>query len=619
MRALDEEAKRWLETYSHQLEPEEILSEREKEIYRWSDDKWPIPKPIYGMGIFAEINSEEKFNKIIGNSNNKNEILNNKELYDNWILPHAVLLFGKSWFDKTKWKKQIKSGVPFSLFSDEDKRTIKNLNCNLENTTAGKALISIIINKTSFALRMFLSQDRENINVGAYIIESIKNEIINYRGNEEGFKLQSVAVCPYCLSQRGKVSYKIPLIDLGNKRFMCPKCNDRAKNYKIQVENERSKENLKNYNKFVKFSNFFGMSCVCPSDNCMGKFIPIEFIENLDIECLQNVYIKSIKSFKKAPEEMQNNNITCPFCKIQFTLKEALKKSSGWKRKSGFLTGLPHAIVWKKNIINNVDNERASENINSIAGNNFRPENNIFIKQNLEIIKNEILIKMSEKNKRTYSGLTSWYFYLAAMKWINNFSEDAFKYFFNHSQESVRGNETSIHQSFFHLWMDVLNENIKDFNKFEIFNLEDFKWFCHVPKFSYGPKFVFEANVVSKKRILNVLSNKNIRFARVLSIKKENEEFIGEMKTCEWNAIQMRHDSKLQIGDSVEVKVLIMPGHHSHAPIKRIIRLKQNLFNGVVQEIISENKSGVRNKEFWEKWNEKLEIAKSQIKLSLGG
>jgi len=62
-----------------------------------------------------------------------------------------------------------------------------------------------------------------------------------------------------------------------------------------------------------------------------------------------------------------------------------------------------------------------------------------------------------------------------------------------------------------------------------------------------------------------------------------------------------------------------MPGHHSHAPIKRMARLKSFLGESIINKIVQEEALGLRDKEFWKEWNKKLELVRVKPNLPLGG
>ena len=237
--------------------------------------------------------------------------------------------------------------------------------------------------------------------------------------------------------------------------------------------------------------------------------------------------------------------------------------------------------------------------------------------------------------------MTTWYFYKAAIEWMNKYYEDAYKYFFNWEAgeremtkleqvrypgqtrkkmtEVVRGQEVAIHQSFFHIWLNVVEENIGDFCRInpEIREIKDLKWFCHLPKFP-GPVSTFVSEVDSKKSIVNntdFVAPIKPRLIRVYSIRKEGEDknYVDDVAICNWQSIKLRKDSELVVGDKVIIEALMMPGHPTHAPIQRILRLRSLILNSFVIRIKKEEKSGDIDSAFWNIRKKQAEKARELI------
>jgi hypothetical protein len=673
---INEQAKEWLSQHANELDSEELLSEEEKMEMAETDGTWPIPKEVKNMGVFSDICTQSGFNNIIGNSANWSEILSRENLLNQWIIPHAVILFGKHWFDRVKWKKTIHRGIPFPLFTDEDKKS----GIKLEYTSTGKAIIAKIISKVSYALNIYLQgkwyeKTKTIKQPGGYIIDSVKNDLVRDVGSILGFKLKVVLACPYCMSTRSKHDKKTPLIEHGSRGYSCNKCKELCINLNFQLQNEKDEAKIKKIvdklKKIKIFEKFVGITCVCPSDNCNGHFVPLSSID-LNASAWNSVNLSDFKSrisvmrsssrksfvpkntysFVNPPSELKNMPLICPYCGTKFSPASALKMKSGFKNQSGKLTGLPAISIWKnksemildKNVFNNSDTTNVSFK-NNIPDRVVSLDSHIIAKQKIHFLTGEIGIHMAKINKNSISGLTSWYFFKAAINWIENFWRDAAEYFFGWKvcervmtdkemklypgqtkkkvTSVVRGDEIAIHQSFFHTWMKTLNDNINDFAKFGIRELGDFKWFCHTPKFSSGPKSVFLSKVDEKKRILNntnIINVKTQRFSPrigvVLSIYKIednitnfNYNHIKEMKFSEWQLIRMLPESSLEPGDNVRVEALMMSGHPTHAPFLRLMRLRVNVLGPIINKILEEEKSGERDIPFWEKWIENVKYA----------
>lgn len=652
---LDKQAKEWMAKHAHELPPEELCEEIEENL-----GEWPVPKRVESLGIFANITSQDSFNKIISDVKLWPYIKERSDLYEKWIIPHAIVLFGKSWFDRVKWKNSIHRGISFPLFSEEDKKYATENKLKLEDTTAGKAIIAKIIDKISCVLDVYLEGkwlgNSDSIKKpGGYIIDSLKNEFVRNIGIDLGYKLSSVLACPYCLSDKN-INKKTPLVHNGSKQYTCPKCEDLVKTLEYSDSNDIKSQTKLKYVK--KFSNFIGITCVCPSDECTGYFIPMNCIDfdvwHLDKisfknkmrqigAALKNISIpQNTQHFINPPEEILDLQIDCPYCNTKFIIGSALKSKSGFKRQSGMLTGLPTITIWEKKCTTSLDqtiNEDSDlSQKDSIVGTFFDLEEQILAKQKVDILIDELIISMSKINKMPISGLSTWCFYEATIEWMIKYWKDAAKYFFNwdikerdmtikemelYPGESkkkmtiiARGQEVSIHQSLFHNWMNVLERHIKDFeNKGQqIKSLKDFGWLCRAPQYTDGPESTFYSVVNSKMRIINqseITSVKPQRFApriaRVLSIHKvinntiSGENLVDKIKFCEWQAIRMEDNSGLKCGDVVKVKALLMPGHTTHAPIQRIIRLRTMTLKPIIDRIRAEELENKRDIDFWQR------------------
>lgn len=646
---LDEQATSWLIKYKRELPPEEIIPEaiKIKKSMDWisTDGSWPIPLYCDSFEKFEEISELSHFNDLIGNPENWEEILTSEELYDKWILPSAILLFSKPWFDKVKWKDSIKMGIPFPLFSREEKKFSMENGVSIENTSAGKAIIARIISKTSYALRTYLKgnwyvKGESMKSPGGYIVGSIKNDLVQRIGLDLGLKQHSVCVCPYCFSLKGKRNRSL-LNEHGSGVYGCERCEGRIKN----LVKEEDKKQFDVISKFVKFT---GATIVCPSNNCFGKFIPINFVqmeENELSKVIEKISIhKSINVFKMPPEEILEKNVCCPYCNCNFVISDAIKLKSGHKEKSGMLTGLPKTLIWEK--IEKTTLDKIGDH--DIGNTSFKdrlacPHTDIdldmIMKQKINLLIDDLLVKMTKLNKNIISGLTTWLFYRASIEWMKKYYKDAYKYFFgwNISERNmsklelakypgqtkkkvtsvVRGQEIAIHQSFFQVWLEIIEENIEDFSKINenIKDIKDIKWFCQKPKFPRGPIETFMSTVDSRNYIINnVESNSKIkpRMVKIYSIRKidDGEDFSNEVEFCDWQHIKLKKGSNLKVGDKVLVEVLMMPGHPTHAPIQRILRLRSQILHDFVVRLKEEEKIGSANNVFWNTWRRQVDKAR---------
>lgn len=660
---LDDGAKEWLATHQWKLEPEEVPSEEEKQKRAFKElsfekdlmtGSWPIPTAVCGASEFKDINTQEGFILVASNPKNWKKMLDSSELYYRWILPNAVLLFGKSWFDKVKWRSRIYGGVPFSLFTKDEKDYATKSGIPLENTPPGKARIAKIVGKISHALRIYLNgewYDGTSIkSPGGYLINAIKNDFTREVGKDMGFKLTYVSACPYCLSAR--CSYKIPLVYHGSNIYSCPRCKALLENSKPEQFSDIKQEAL-DYHQDNSVE-FYGITCICPSDNCVGKFVPLLFSEDnlLHKICIEYMVAKGTNRFYLPPKEMLDVSLKCPFCQTNFTPEKALQLKSGFKQKSGYLTGLPTVPIWQNNSSSTEDINELDEHILTHYNSHSNPTMssaalNVIFEQRISVLIGELVMRMSKLNVNSLSDLHSWCFYSAAIEWMKNYSEDAARYFFDYTSSkremtdkekmfypgesikritnAVRGQDVAVHQSFFQVWMDLLGQNIGLFTDLDpkIVDISDFGWFCRMPKFTGGPISTFRSEVGNKRKIANKTEIHQCdgqglipRLAKILSVYKVMDEsvdrsynYISDIKFCEWHAIQLMPGSLLKLGDTVEVEALVMPGHHTHAPIQRILRLRKSVLGKIIAKVIEEERTGIIDATHWVAWKEAVKKA----------
>lgn len=610
---LDNLAKEWLENHNEELKV----------------SLWPSPIKILNLDIFENINSIKTFNSVIGNPDNWDKI--NEEIYEKWIVPNAIILFGKKWFNKVKYRNSIQNGVPFSLFTKEEKEIYEKI----EDSDLGKSVILKIIEKVKYSLNTYLKGKwigRSNLNPGNYIISSLRNEFIKEIGNNLGYKLKLFPICPYCLTN----SQKVVLTIHGSNQYSCPKCENLIKT----LENSKEKSLLEKLDNVKKFKRFVGITCVCPNNNCPGKFIPLNCVDfsriyledlkqqlhNIGKELLP-IKLKSIKYFKYPPNSILNLPIKCPFCSYKFIIKNALQNKSGYKNKSGFLTGLPSANIWTNKLTS----------LDSSLDKSFTIKNNIDdieIRERADILRKELTYLSSGLNAKTFGKLLTQTFFSACVKWIDNNTNDAVKYLFENitternltekekilypnkdkiNKTKTPHNDISVHYSIFNIWMNIVENNLDKFNKININikSLKDFNWFCHPPKFNGGPKSSFKSKINSKMKVNNNSKIKDkqhkARIGKILGIYKNGEKFnyINEIKSAEFNSIQFK-ENLLKPNDIVRIEALFLDGHPTCSVIQRIIRLRKKYLKNIIEQIKKEEETGIRNVVFWNKWIKKI-------------
>lgn len=654
MKDTDEQVRKWFAEHADQLEPEELVSEEAKQML--FDGSWPAPREVRDLGVFSNIKDASSFDNVVSNPDNWATILSRSDLFESWILPHAALCFGKLWFDRVKWRNSISKGVPFPLFTEEERQK------DIENTPQGRAKVAKIVEKISVVLRTYLEGKWYKGTIkkpSGYIIDSLKNEFIREIGIDMGYKSRVVPACPYCLS--ASPASKVPLVSYPHRNYSCPRCQAATDNLTLQVESMEQKGDkeqleiaLSSLKKREKFTKFMGITCICPSDECAGRFVPLSCVDRSRLRglaykgALKGFSVgKNVQSFRKPPEKLLDFPLTCPYCETKFTPRTALQKASGFKEKSGFFTGLPSIRIWMKKEDTILDTGKII-GPDRLSGESFKDQlaakpysdDHIVISQRLNLLIGEIIIQMSRAIKNTVSGLTTWYFLAAVIRWMTKYGADANNYFFNWKEDerdltelemekypgqtkrkvisNTRGQEMAVHQAIFHEWMDLLDDNIGEFTKISprIRSIKDFSWFCRQPKFTGGPETIFYAKVNERRRIPNISpirqkrSKVLPRLARVCAIRKDGEDFTEDVGVVEWRAIRLKPDSLLRPGDKVLVEALVMSGHPSHAPIQRILRLRSLLLKDMINRILEEEKTCKSDKRFWESWRRRVDRAR---------
>jgi len=672
----DEQIKNWLARHGEKIEPDFVFEEEKAEAAQRSvvhDGSWPDPKRPGNAGIFSGISfSKNEFNRVVGDPDNWEAILSDDDLYNQWILPNAILLFAKTWFDRIKWKPSIHKSVPFPLFSDNERSTAVMAKQELEHTPHGKARIAKIMAKASSALEVYLSgrwleKTKYLKKPGAYIIESIRNDVIREIGTDMGYKLIPTLACPYCLAPGKSDSYKVPLIRHSFKQYSCPKCVDDSNNLELEIQNAGRKHRgtlaAEKFEKTRQFKYFIGVTCVCPNDKCRGKFVPLTCVntkifnpERYRINgALKGLCIsRDIQSFKRPPKILEDFPLVCPHCDTEFTPRSALTSKSGFKKKSGHLTGLPTIYIWVKKEANTLDEPMYDNHLTRKDGLVAKSEDlnsHINAKQRVSLLIGEIIIRAARVNNKSFDGLMTLYFYKAAIIWMDKYWEDASRYFFGWFEYErdlsakemarnpgktkkkmtniCRGSEVTIHLSFFQEWLKVIEENIEKIREVnpDIKKLKDLKWFCRPPKFSGGPESNFISDVDDKLKIANKTSIKPVsswdgmpRLAKVLAIYKmkdgvvnRTKNYISDVRGIGWHSIDLVPNTSLKVGEKVKVKALMMSGHPTHTPIQRIIRLRSITLKNIIDRILREEAAGDTDVLFWKSWKNRVKAAKEKV------
>jgi hypothetical protein len=677
MRELEKEAQEWLAKHAVLLGPEELPFEEEKldEAIHARDGEWPVPCAVTHMGIFADIKDETSFNRIVGDPNNWSIILARSDLYHAWIVPQAIVIFGRTWFNHKQWGNSIRPGPPPSLFGSDDRRAARKAGTTMAETAVGKSVIYRIVSRVEHALDIYLSgggyaKSGAVKKPGGYIVRSVANEFIQDAGADMGYRLVRVRACPNCLSTRRGRARRSEVKHVGDNLYSCERCADIERNIAITLSHyvkEGTEVPLKltqEHARALRFSEFSGIVCVCPNDNCQGLFVPIDSVDDpawwltevgiLAQETISKMRaLKGIQRFREPPEPLLMLPLHCPFCDRQFTPATALASQSGLHGQSGKLTGLPSIFVW----VRALDRSRyynSEADITKLKGalvddSNVDPSHRIMAEQRVRILVGELALHAQELGNRTAPAIISQCFCEVVSEWMLTHPKDASHYFFDwesgerksttielnrmpncrtrKTTSVVRGHETAIHQTILYSWLGRISECLHDIRKVKgskIHSLEDLKWFCRPPAYNGGPKVSFVATVQEGLRIQNESrlvavgqTSDKPRMVWVVSIYKIDgegricsDELVSHIKTCEWQSIRMSIESGLMPNDRVKIVALMMPGHHCHAPIQRIIRLRTSLLSSMIGRIRSEEAGEASDASFWREWQKRTEIAR---------
>jgi hypothetical protein len=653
-----ERAKRWLEEHAAELEQEELPSEQEKMEAELSLDsgRWPEPRSVPSMGVFARIEDEDSFNRVIGDTANWPVLRHRSVLYRNWVLPHAILIFGKRWFDRCKWRSSIQRGVPFPLFDEAERQQARENGLSLDETPAGRVRIARISSRVEHALSMYLEggglaandSSAEAKAPGGYITDAIKNEFMREIADENGYKLARVRACPYCLKTRKGRSRRVALVFEGDNRYSCDRCASVMRNLEGGLGSMQdgmrhfAKDELKRVRVFASMS---GTASLCPNEGCRG-IVPLNAVGNpawwataegtAAKTCLElRKSLKGSKRFRKPPPELADMPLECPYCGKRFSPRSA----------PGGLTGLPTIFVWRVQDMDRLDKPSAAGRRNAgssmkeaLADDSHDIEGRIAARQRAEMLMGELAIRASESSGGTVSAILSRCFYLGAADWLAAHPDDASAYFLDWESSSgsgdgsrmtkvVKGKEASVHQTILHAWMARIERAMPELRKAKdgrMRSLRDLKWLCQPPLYAGGPKSSFSAQVgpglrVPSRSRLGRSAKNRPRIAWILSLRRaDGQDLTQHIRACEWHAVLMEASSGLSAGDRVEVEALMMPGHHCHAPIQRIIRLRTSVLSSIVEKIRLEEETGETDPAFWNDWRKRADEAMRAVGMQHG-
>lgn len=659
------EAKAWLAEHAVLLGPEELPFEEERlaEALVLRDGCWPSPRPVEHMGVLAEAVDEESFNRVVGDPANWRIILDRSDLYHSWVLPQAAVIFGRAWFERVQWKNSIRRGVPFALFDADERRKAKEAGTPLAETTAGRSVVYKIVLRVGHALDVYLAGggrskvDGRIKQPGGYIVESIANEFIQDAGSGTGFRLLRVRACPNCLATKQGRARRSKIRQLLGNTFQCERCADTVRNLDLAIGKHRAEGTpvpqgiLSERERASRFREFTAVACVCPNGACRGRFVPIDCVEDSGWwstpegraarETISRMRApKGIGRFHDPPDQVLGIPLCCPTCGERFTPASAMAAASGFKGQSGKLTGMPSMFVWVKRESQSIDHRSQAKDHLALKdmladASCADPARRIVAEQHVRILTGELAIHASGISGRTVPAIVSRCFCEAVSDWMLGYPEDASRYLLEWSSgkgderrtttKVVKGREAAIHQTILYAWLARISGRMEEIRRTKgsrIRSLEDLKWFCRPPAYSGGPRSSFVATVDEGLRVRNnsrMLPSGGAdrpRMAWILSVRRMGRdgrpgpELVPFMRSCEWQIIAMSRESGLVPGDRVKVAALMMPGHHCHAPIQRIIRLRTSILSGMIERIRSEEAEGGTDAAFWREWQRRAEAAR---------
>lgn len=655
MTVFDKAARQWLQEHAADLEPEKLLSEDEKRAAcrAFADGRWPVPADAVAAPPFDQIDDEESFNRVIGDPACWQTALSDT-LYRGWVLPQAILIFGKRWFDRYKWRPSIQRGLRFPLFSEQERAEGREGGTLLEDTPAGRMRIARIAARVDHALSMYLEGGGRTVDgakqPGGYIVDSIKNEFMREIAEEHDYRLERIRACPYCLVRRRGRARKVALVEKGGHMYSCERCAAAAENLTNSLdraedaEKRRLKQEIKRLSLFALMS---GAACICPAEGCPGRFVPMNAVadeawwDTTEGRSAAKMLasrrpLKGAARCRRPPQEFLNVPLECPYCGQHFTPASAAHNSDS---DAGMMTGLPTVFVWRAQNLGELDKPDAVKGVggrriksppslkDSLAGEPSNVEHLIAARQHARILAGELALCAVDAGGPTASAIMSRCFYHGAADWVLRHPEDASAYFLDWSADPdrkgravtrvIKGQDASIHQGLVRAWMARLEQALPELRHAKgrhMRSLADLPWLCHPPKCRNGPRAAFETTIGAGLRIPNKSGlgqgSARPRIAWIISLRDEKgRDLIPLMRDYEWHAIFMRPDSGLRPGTIVKVEALMMPGHRCHAPIQRIVRLRTAALAPMIARIRREEESGEADRAFWTAWRQKARLA----------
>jgi hypothetical protein len=676
MKELENDAQEWLARHAVLLGPEELPFEEERleEALRARDGEWPVPCRVEHMGVFAEIEDAASFNRIVGDPRSWPIVLGRPDLYHAWIVPQAINIFGRTWFNQKQGGNWMRPGPQLPLFDDEARQSAHKAGKTMAETPAGRAAIVRIMARTEHALDKYLSggglaKSGGVKKPGGYIVRSIANEFIQDATADMGYRMVRARACPNCLAMRSGKARRSRIRRTQGNFYACDQCSETARNIASVLEAcVRKGEPLPDrlvseHERALRFSEFCGTVFVCPNDQCRGRFVPADSVADQGwwatsdgIEARRIIADakapKGVLRFREPPKGLSGLPLYCPFCDMRFAPGSASVLHTGFRGKSGMMTGLPTMFVWaaKDVPLQKADPGPQAERV-LVDESSIDPAVRIMVGQRIGVLVGELAIHARRIGRGTVPSIISFCFCEAVASWMLDHPEDASGYFFDwlskdrrptevelakspgaktrKTTKVARGREAAIHQSILGAWLDSILGHMRQIRKVEgsgMRSLEDLKWFCRPPAYSGGPRVEFSAKVgedLCIRYMGGLRSTKDAserpRMAKILSIRLAGagKDMVGQIKSTEWRTIRMSEASGLKPGDPVHVSALMMPDHHCHAPIKRISRLRTDLLASIIDRVRKEEASGNSDVAFWREWQKRAEEARKETGIGI--
>ena len=309
------------------------------------------------------------------------------------------------------------------------------------------------------------------------------------------------------------------------------------------------------------------------------------------------------------PSKLMKADLKCPYCfeifKLENSNQKSLAKGIRYRKHQ-------HIPIYDVTVLDNKCFIPPYQNIDAVK------KSNILIE--------ELIIKLAHIESNSFNKCLKKYLYLSQIYWIKQYWNYAPDYFYH--KTDILG--IDIHKTMFDMWLKLIDKNFNELKKFKNMDgIEDLKWFCRRPNFSNGPIDTFITEVTENNRIKNntniidLKSDKwNVRMAKILSIDKvQNEEFFPldlakNLLTITWQDIIISQEEKINPGDIVSVKAIMMPGHPSHAPIRALLRVRSDVLSNITSRVKNEENSQ-RDIDFWNFRTTRVETARNNTNIDI--